>query len=103
MARPHEHQGKALLAEPRAGDAEGRVARTPDDKPRRRPRARRARGREDPGPTTGLQGDGGRAGRHAGGGRAAAERMLRLKVGNFPVEMVLVEEQSASPASCSFR
>lgn len=94
MARLHEHQGKALLAERGLATPRGRVARTPDEA--------QAIARELGGPAV-VKIQAWTTGRKAIGGvelvdspaaaRDAAGRMLGMKVGNFPVEMVLVEER----------
>ncbi len=94
MARLHEYQGKALLAEHGFSVPRGGVAGTADEA------AEVARGVSGPvvvkiqAWTTGRKAMGGVA--FADTPEQAAEharRMLGMKVGNFPVEKVLVEEK----------
>src|SRR5215472_18414759 len=94
MARLHEYQGKAILAANGFKIPRGRATSSPDE----------AVGvaKELGGPvvlkiqawTTGRAGIGGVAfAKAADDVRAHAGRMLSMKVGQFPVEAVLVEEK----------
>ena len=94
MARLHEYQGKTILAANGFKIPRGRAAFTPDEAV--------AAAKELGGEvvikiqawTTGRAGIGGVAfGKKADEVRAQAERMLSMKVGQFPVEAVLVEEK----------
>jgi succinyl-CoA synthetase beta subunit len=94
MARLHEYQGKAILAANGFRVPRGRAAHTPDEAV--------AAAKEIGGEvvikiqawTTGRAGIGGVAfGKKADEVRAQAERLLAMKVGQFPVEAVLVEEK----------
>src|SRR6266853_1416445 len=94
MARLHEYQGKAILAENGFKIPRGRAASTADEA---------ATAAKDLGSevvvkiqawTTGRAGIGGIAfAKKPDEVRAHAERMLAIKVGQFPVEAVLVEEK----------
>src|SRR3977135_4283298 len=94
MARLHEYQGKAILAANGFKIPRGRAASTTDDAV--------AAAKELGGEvvikiqiwTTGRAGIGGGAfAKKPDEVRAQAERMLSMKVGQFPVEAVLVEEK----------
>jgi succinyl-CoA synthetase beta subunit len=94
MARLHEHQGKAILAANGFKIPRGRAASSPDEAV--------AAANELGGEvvikiqawTTGRAGIGGVAlATKPDAVRAHAERMLAMKVGQFPVETVLVEEK----------
>ena len=94
MARLHEYQGKAILAANGFNIPRGRAASTADDAV--------AAAKELGGEvaikiqawTTGRAGIGGVAfARKSADVRTHATRMLRMKVGQFPVEAVLVEEK----------
>src|SRR5580704_11401081 len=94
MARLHEYQGKAILAANGFKIPRGRSARTADEAV--------AAAKELGGEvvikiqawTTGRAGIGGVAfAKKPDEVRAQAERMLSIKVGQFPVEAVLVEEK----------
>ena len=94
MARLHEYQGKAILAANGFRIPRGRAASTPDGAV--------AAAKELGGEvvikiqawTTGRAGIGGIAfAKKPDEARAQAERMLAMKVGQFPVEAVLVEEK----------
>jgi succinyl-CoA synthetase beta subunit len=94
MARLHEYQGKAILAANGFNVPRGRAASTADEAA--------AAAKELGGKvvvkiqawTTGRAGVGGVAfAKSADDVRAHAERMLSMKVGQFPVEAVLVEEK----------
>ena len=98
MARLHEHQGKAILAANGFKTPRGRAASTPDQA------MAAARELADGGGgdvvikiqawTTGRAGIGGVAfAKEPDDVRAHAARMLAMKVGQFPVEAVLVEEK----------
>ena len=96
MARLHEHQGKALLRAAGIAIPRGGVATTPEE-------ARAVAAKL--GCETVVKIQAWTTGRKAIGGVAfaatpelaahAAERMLGMRVGNFPVEAVLVEEKLA--------
>lgn len=93
MARLHEHQGKALLAARGLATPRGRVASSP---------AQAREAAAEIGGRVVLKIQAWTTGRAALGGvafadspadaKAAAERLLAMKVGAFPVEEVLVEE-----------
>src|ERR671923_1010844 len=94
MARLHEHQGKAILAANGFKIPRGRAASNADDA--------MAAANELGGEvvikiqawTTGRAGIGGVAfAKKPDEVRAHAARMLAMKVGQFPVEVVLVEEK----------
>ncbi|HEY6111888.1 MAG TPA: ATP-grasp domain-containing protein, partial [Chthoniobacterales bacterium] len=94
MARLHEYQGKAILGANGFNIPRGRAASTADDAV--------AAAKELGGEvaikiqawTTGRAGIGGVAfARKSADVRTHATRMLRMKVGQFPVEAVLVEEK----------
>src|SRR5207249_5418747 len=94
MARLHEYQGKAILAANGFKTPRGRAASTVDEAV--------AVAKEFGGEvvikiqawTTGRAGVGGVAfAKTADDAHAHAERMLAMKVGQFPVEAVLVEEK----------
>ena len=96
MARLHEYQGKAILAANGFKIPRGRAASTADEAV--------AAARELAGEvvikiqawTTGRAGIGGVAfAKKSDDVRAHASRMLAMKVGQFPVEAVLVEEKIA--------
>src|SRR6478672_9122885 len=96
MARLHEYQGKAILAANGFKVPRGRAASSADEAV--------AAAKEFGGEvvikiqawTTGRAGVGGVAfAKTADDVRAHAERMLSMKVGQFPVEAVLVEEKIA--------
>src|ERR1700739_3367001 len=94
MARLHEYQGKTILAANGFKIPRGRVAFTPDEAVA----AAKEMGGETvikiQAGTTGRAGIGGVAfAKKADEVRAQAERMLSMKVGQFPVEAVLVEEK----------
>ena len=94
MARLHEYQGKAILAANGFTIPRGRAASTPDDAVA----AAKALGDEVvikiQAWTTGRAGIGGVAfAKKADEVRSHAKRMLAMKVGQFPVEAVLVEEK----------
>ncbi len=94
MARLHEHQAKAILAGAGIAIPRGRVARSPDEA---------ARAADELGGkvvvkiqafTTGRKAMGGVAfASNADEASAQAHRMLGMRVGQFPVTEVLVEEQ----------
>ena len=96
MARLHEYQGKAVLAQAGLAIPRGQVARSPDEAAA----AAKAIG----GPCV-IKIQAWTTGRAAIGGVAFAEtpeqvaeharRMLQIKVGNFPVTELLVEEKLA--------
>ncbi len=96
MARLHEHQGKRLLAEAGVATPRGRVARTAEEA---REAAEEIGGRvalKIQAWTTGRAGMGGVAFADSPGQAATdASRLLKMKVGAFPVEQVLVEEALA--------
>src|SRR5438067_11222550 len=94
MARLHEYQGKAILAATGFKVPRGRAAASPDDAA--------AAARELGGEvvikiqawTTGRAGIGGVAfAKNPDQVRDHAKRMLAMKVGQFPIEAVLVEEK----------
>src|SRR5437764_8214513 len=94
MARLHEYQGKAILASNGFKIPRGRAASNPDDAV--------ATARELDGEvvikiqawTTGRAGIGGVAfAKKSEEVRDHAKRMLAMKVGQFPVEVVLIEEK----------
>src|SRR5262249_39559536 len=94
MARLHEYQGKAILAANGFEIPRGRAASTPDEAA--------AVAKELGGPvvikiqawTTGRAGMGGVAfAKSSADARGHAARMLSMKVGQFSVEAVLVEEK----------
>ena len=96
MARLHEYQGKEILAANGFKIPRGRAASSADEAV--------AAAKELGGEvvikiqawTTGRAGIGGVAfAKKPEEARAHAERMLAMKVGQFPVEMVLVEEKIA--------
>src|SRR4029077_2359838 len=94
MARLHEYQGKAILAANGFKIPRGRVASTADEAVA----AAKKLGSEVvvkiQAWTTGRAGIGGVAfAKKPDDVRAHAERMLSMKVGQFPVEAVLVEEK----------
>src|SRR6478672_13433948 len=94
MARLHEHQGKAILAANGFKIPRGRAASTADEAAA----AAKELGNEVvvkiQAWTTGRAGIGGVAfAKKPDEVRAHAERMLSMKVGQFPVEAVLVEEK----------
>src|SRR5438477_805870 len=94
MARLHEYQGKAILAANGFNIPRGRAATTADEAAA----AARELGNEVvvkiQAWTTGRAGIGGVAfAKKPDEVRAHAERMLAMKVGQFPVEAVLVEEK----------
>src|SRR6185312_12491546 len=94
MARLHEYQGKAILAANGFKIPRGRAASTADDAVA----AAKELGSEVvvkiQAWTTGRAGIGGVAfAKKPEDVRAHAERMLAMKVGQFPVEAVLVEEK----------
>jgi succinyl-CoA synthetase beta subunit len=96
MARLHEYQGKALLAEHGFTAPRGRAVSSADEA---------AKAAEELGGAVVVKIQAWTTGRKAMGGvalvdtpeeaRAEAERMLAMKVGNFPVREVLVEEKLA--------
>ena len=96
MARLHEYQGKAILAEAGLAVPRGHVAKSPDD-------AAQAAARLE-GPCV-VKIQAWTTGRAALGGVAFADtpsqaaeharRMLQIKVGNFPVTELLIEERIA--------
>jgi succinyl-CoA synthetase beta subunit len=98
MARLHEYQGKAILAANGFSIPRGRAVSTPDEAV-----AVAKELQEKPGSevvvkiqawTTGRAGIGGVAfAKKSDDVRAHAARMLAMKVGQFPVEAVLVEEK----------
>src|SRR5438552_17612972 len=99
MARLHEYQGKAILAANGFKIPRGRAASTADDAVAA---AKELAGGEKNGEvvikiqawTTGRAGIGGVAfAKNPDDVRAYATRMLAMKVGQFPVEAVLVEEK----------
>src|SRR6195256_4556830 len=100
MARLHEYQGKAILAANGFTIPRGRAASTADDAVAA---AKEVAGPADAGGgevvikiqawTTGRAGIGGVAFAKPDDVRAHATRMLAMKVGQFPVEAVLVEEK----------
>src|SRR5467141_351563 len=96
MARLHEYQGKAILAANGFKIPRGRATSSADEA--------MASAKELGGEvvikiqawTTGRAGIGGVAfARRPDEVRAHAERMLAMKVGQFPIEAVLVEEKMA--------
>ena len=108
MARLHEYQGKTILAENGFKIPRGRAASTADDAVIA---AKEIADKADAEVvikiqawTTGRAGIGGVAfAKKPADIRAHAARMLAMKVGQFPVEAVLVEEKSRSTANFFFR
>jgi len=109
MARLHEYQGKAILAANGFKIPRGRATSTADQAVAA---ANELAGGEMGGEvvikiqawTTGRAGIGGVAFAKAPDDvRARAERMLAMKVGQFPVEAVLVEEKIAIEREFFFR
>src|SRR5207247_9820559 len=96
MARLHEYQGKAILAANGFKVPRGRAASTADEAVAA---AKKLGGEvviKIQAWTTGRAGIGGVAfAKNTDDVRAHAEKMLSMKVGQFPVEAVLVEEQIA--------
>src|SRR5713101_2636167 len=99
MARLHEYQGKAILAANGFAIPRGRATSTPDEAVAA---AKELTGGEKNSEvvikiqawTTGRAGIGGVAfAKGPDDVRAHAARMLAMKVGQFPVEAVLVEEK----------
>jgi succinyl-CoA synthetase beta subunit len=96
MARLHEHHGKSILAAAGLAVPRGRIARSPDEA---------AAAAREIGPPCVVKIQAWTTGRAALGGVAFAEtphqaadharRMLQLRVGNFPVAELLVEERLA--------
>lgn len=94
MARLHEYQGKAILAEHGIAVPRGRVARSP---------AEAAAAAEELGGAVVLKVQAWITGRAAKGGiafahspeeaQAATERLLAMRFGNFPVSELLIEEK----------
>ena len=98
MARLHEYQGKAILAANGFKIPQGRAASTADDAVAAAKEIAGKKGGEVvikiQAWTTGRAGIGGVAfAKKPDEVRAHAERMLAMKVGQFPVEAVLVEEK----------
>src|SRR6266478_1255693 len=99
MARLHEYQGKAILAANGFKIPQGRAASTADDAvAAAKELATGKKGGEVvikiQAWTTGRAGIGGVAfAKKSDDVRAHAERMLAMKVGQFPVEAVLIEEK----------
>src|SRR5438128_10767426 len=98
MARLHEYQGKAILAANGFKIPRGRAASTADEAVVAAKEIAGKKGGEVvikiQAWTTGRAGIGGVAfGKRPDEVRAHAERMLSMKVGQFPVEAVLVEEK----------
>ncbi len=97
MARLHEYQGKAILAQAGLATPRGSVASTPNEA------GKQTQALLDTGATgvvikiqawtTGRKAMGGVKFAHsANEAVAAAEHMLGMKVGNFPVDQILIEE-----------
>ena len=94
MARLHEHQGKAILAKAGLAVPRGHVARSPEEA---------AKAATQLGGPSVVKIQAWTTGRAALGGVAFAEtpqqaadharRMLQIKVGNFPITELLVEER----------
>src|SRR5213593_5254183 len=97
MARLHEHQGKAILAANGFKIPRGRAVSTADEAVAAANELGKTSGEvviKIQAWTTGRAGIGGVAfAKSPEDVRAHAERMLALKVGQFPVEAVLVEEK----------
>src|SRR6266550_800511 len=98
MARLHEYQGKAILAANGFKIPQGRAASTADDAVAAAKEIAGKKGGEVvikiQAWTTGRAGIGGVAfAKEPNDVRAHAARMLGMKVGQFPVEAVLVEEK----------
>src|SRR6266550_2781997 len=98
MARLHEYQGKAILAANGFKTPRGRAASTVDEAVATAKELTREKGGEVAikiqAWTTGRAGIGGVAfAKKPDHVRADAARMLAMKVGQFPVEAVLVEEK----------
>src|SRR5437016_7285237 len=98
MARLHEYQGKAILAANGFKIPQGRAASTADDAVAAAKEIAGKKGGEVvikiQAWTTGRAGIGGVAfAKKPDDVRADAARMLAMKVGQFPVEAVLVEEK----------
>src|SRR2546430_610189 len=98
MARLHEYQGKAILADNGFQIPRGRAASTVDEAVATAKELTREKGGEVvikiQAWTTGRAGIGGVAfAKKPDDVRADAVRMLAMKVGQFPVEAVLVEEK----------
>ena len=99
MARLHEYQGKAILAANGFSIPRGRAASTADDAMA----AAKELGEEKKGSEVVIKIQAWTTGRAALGGvafakkpvdvRGHADRMLAMKIGQFPVEAVLVEEK----------
>ena len=99
MARLHEYQGKAILAANGFKIPRGRAATTPDDAMA----AAKELGEDKKNREVVIKIQAWTTGRAALGGvgfakkpvdvRGHADRMLSMKVGQFPVEAVLVEEK----------
>src|SRR5947207_1454574 len=106
MARLHEYQGKAILAANGFKIPRGRAASTADDAVAA---AKEVAGKKGDGDvvikiqawTTGRAGMGGVAfAKKPDDVRTHAERMLAMKVGQFPIETVLVEEKIDIDREC---
>jgi succinyl-CoA synthetase beta subunit len=94
MARLHEYQGKAILAANEFNVPRGRTASTADEAVAAAKNLGGEVAVKIQAWTTGRAGIGGVAfAKSADDVRAHAERMLSMKVGQFPVEAVLVEEK----------
>src|SRR6516225_51092 len=94
MARLHEYQGKAILAANGFKIPRGRAASTADDAVRAAKEFDSEVVVKIQAWTTGRAGIGGVVfAKKPEDARAHAERMLSMKVGQFPVEAVLVEEK----------
>jgi succinyl-CoA synthetase beta subunit len=94
MARLHEYQGKAILAANGFEIPRGRAARTPDEAVAAAKKIGVEVAIKIQAWTTGRAGIGGVAfAKKADEVRAQAERLLAMKMGQFPVEAVLVEEK----------
>src|SRR5262249_36836218 len=94
MARLHEYQGKAILAANGFKIPRGRAVSTPDEAVATAKELGGAVVIKIQAWTTGRAGIGGVAfAKRSADARGHAARMLSMKVGQFPVEAVLVEEK----------
>src|SRR6202162_2875717 len=94
MARLHEHQGKAILAANGCKSLRGRAAANPDDAVAVAKELGGAVVIKIQAWTTGRAGIGGIAfAKRPADARGHAARMLGMKVRQFPVEAVLIEEK----------
>ncbi len=95
MARLHEYQGKAILAANGFKIPRGRAASTADEAvaAAKEPQAAKWSSRFKPGPPGAPASAAWPSPKKPEDVRAHAARMLAMKVGQFPVEAVLVEEK----------